>query len=132
MNQSRDPQSIRTRTAFNKSFPQLVTATESLFQLYTANDTLVPARLRLSSLAQCIYVHDLQEVVVPQKRHLEEVVDLRSGLKGEEPHRERMECKCLVQRASKHGTWRAEMKCVRDVCTQSCAMTVHVKKCGVR
>ena len=38
-------------------------------------------------------------------------MDLRSGLKIEEPEQEMTECKCLVKSASKHGTWRAEMKC---------------------
>ena len=48
--------------------------------------------------------HNLQEVVVPLKRHLEEVVDLRSGLRIEEPEQERTECKYLVWSTSKHGT----------------------------
>ena len=39
----------------------------------------------------------MEEVVVPQKRPLEEAVDLRSGLKIEEPEQERTDCKCLVQ-----------------------------------
>ena len=45
-----------------------------------------------------LFLLEEQEVVVPQKRHLEEVVDLRT-------------------RATR----------LRDVCTQSCATTVHEK-----
>ena len=54
----------------------------------------------------------VQEVVVPQKCHPDEVVDRGSGLEIEGPEKEWKECPFLVKSAAKHGTWRARMKCL--------------------